>query len=85
MLESPNLFYVYLPNTSTGGCPGDSIPIYRLYDDRPDANHRYLPYQSIDWLNMRLLGWISEGYGPNAVAMCGAPGIFNEHRGFSGA
>jgi hypothetical protein len=76
ILESGAFFSAFLPNTSTGECPTGSRPIHRLYNDRADANHRYLPFQNLDWVELRLLGWIPEGYGSNAVVMCGAPGVF---------
>ena len=76
ILESPNFFYVYLPDTLTGECPQGTAPIYRLYDNRADADHRYIPFQNIDWLDNVGHGWVPEGYGPNAVVMCSAPGVF---------
>jgi hypothetical protein len=46
-----------------------TAPIYRLYDNRPDANHRYTTDAQIR-LAMIASGWIPEGYGPMGVVMC---------------
>ena len=39
--ETPNAFYIALPNTMTGACPAGTIPVYRLWNQRADSNHRY--------------------------------------------
>ena len=69
VLESPAVFSVGLPNTATGGCPPPSRPVYRLYNNRPDTNHRYTTDPAIR-AEMLARGWIAEGYGPQGVAMC---------------
>jgi len=69
ILESSNVFMVYLPNDTDGACPGTTTPIYRIYDDRADANHRYTTSLFVR-SQMIAAGWLPEGYGPNAVAMC---------------
>jgi serine protease len=67
--ESGDVFGVPLPNMIDGTCPAGTKPVFRLFNNRSDANHRYTT--SIDIRNqMRSLGWIAEGYGPEAVAMC---------------
>ena len=71
LLESSNVFQVYLPNPSTGSCPAGSVPIYRAWNGRTDSNHRYTA--SVATLNtMTARGYVAEGYGPGAmpVAMC---------------
>ncbi len=69
ILESSNVFMAYLPNATDGSCPGNTVSVYRLYDNRLDVDHRYTTLLSIrdQMLNA---GWIAEGYGANAVAMC---------------
>ena len=67
--ESADVFGVPLPDTIDGTCPAGTKPVFRLFNNRSDANHRYTT--SIDIRDqMRSLGWIAEGYGPEAVAMC---------------
>ncbi|CAH1082206.1 S8 family serine peptidase [Candidatus Nitrotoga sp. 1052] len=62
-------FYVKLPVNNT--CPVDTIPIYRLYNNRwmyNDSNHRFTA--DITEVNaMTLKNWVSEG-----LVMCGAGG-----------
>ena len=41
LLESSDVFRAYLPDTTTGACPGDTTPIFRLWNTRSDVNHRY--------------------------------------------
>jgi hypothetical protein len=67
--ESGNAFYVYLPDTSIGVCPQGTIPVYRVWNKRVDTNHRYTTGRSVRDA-MIALGWIAEGYGVDAVAMC---------------
>ena len=54
----------------SGNCPLESQPIYRLLNNRADVNHRYTTSTSLR-SQMIAKGWISEGYGPLGVAMCG--------------
>jgi hypothetical protein len=45
------------------------LPVYRFFDNRRDANHRY----SVDLSVRRAMqnrAWASEGSGPNGVAFC---------------
>jgi len=67
ILEEPNFFFLY--PTAAGNCATGSVPVYRVYSNRPDANHRY----SIDRAvrdEMTAKGWLAEGDGPDIVAMC---------------
>lgn len=60
------VFKVKMPDTI--GCPADSEPIYRSYNNRAnynDTNHRFSPWQQ-DIEALSSTGWIPEG-----VAMCG--------------
>jgi len=75
LLEASNVFQVYLPNTVTGACPANSVPIYRAWNNRADSNHRYTT--SLATLQpMVARGYIAEGYGSAAapVAMCSPTG-----------
>ena len=69
-LETRTAFYAYLPDRETGACPVPLRPVYRLWNQRPDTNHRYI----YDNLPMRIpmlqAGWIPEGRGPAGVAWC---------------
>ncbi len=67
--ESPNVFYIALPDVATGACPVGTTPVYRLFDNRVDANHRYAADRAAR-TDMLAHGYIAEGYGPDAVAMC---------------
>jgi hypothetical protein len=69
MFESPNVFEVLFPNTVDGSCPPGTLPVYRLYSNRIDAEHRYTTSLAI-WSQMIAMGWIAEGYGPIGVVMC---------------
>ena len=69
LLESDHAFSELLPDPVSGECPTGSRSLYSAYKDRHDANQRYSP--SIAVIHALVFdGWIAEGYGPNAVAMC---------------
>jgi hypothetical protein len=72
LLESPDVFQVWLPDASTGACPAGTVPIYRLFNNRSDANHRYTDNETTRQ-QMLSRGFVSEGYGPNGVAFCALP------------
>lgn len=68
LLESRAAFYV-VPADSIGNCRAGTLPVYRFFDNRNDANHRH----TIDLSVRRAMfnrGWAPEGIGPNAVAFC---------------
>jgi uncharacterized delta-60 repeat protein len=67
--ESANAFYVALPDTTTGVCPSGTTPVFRLWNHRIDSNHRYTTDPTVK-AQMIARGYIAEGYGPDAVAMC---------------
>jgi hypothetical protein len=67
--ESSSVFAVALPDAATGGCPDATVPLYRAYDNRADANHRYTTSMLLQ-SQMLGAGWIGEGVGPLAIAMC---------------
>jgi hypothetical protein len=67
--ETPAAFYIALPDTTSGACPGDSVPVYRLWNQRADSNHRYTADPATrDAMVAR--GYAPEGYGPQGVGMC---------------
>jgi photosystem II stability/assembly factor-like uncharacterized protein len=67
--ESPSVFEVYLPAAADGACPSATSPLYRVYNNRPDANHRYTTSLAVRQ-TMLAAGWTAEGYGNLGVAMC---------------
>jgi hypothetical protein len=69
LLESLNVFSVNLPSVPAGSCPAGSNPVYRLFNNRRDANHRYTQSLAVRAQMVRA-GWIPEGYGQDGVAMC---------------
>lgn len=67
VLEDATFMHMTLP--SDGACPGGTIAVYRLFDNRPDANHRYTSDPAVrDAMVAR--GWLAEGDGPERVVMC---------------
>ena len=69
LLESDNVFQINLPDMATGGCPAGTIPVYRLWNEQGDSNHRYTTSTAIK-AEMLAAGYRSEGYGPDGVVMC---------------
>lgn len=72
-LETSDAFEVYLPNRETGACPPATRKLYRAYNNRPDANHRYAFTHDIALRNLYPYGgplWTLEGYGEDTVVMC---------------
>ncbi|HEX8012155.1 MAG TPA: choice-of-anchor U domain-containing protein [Casimicrobiaceae bacterium] len=70
--ESPDVFQIALPDASTGACAVGTVPVYRVWNQRADSNHRYTASRTIrDQMVAR--GYAAEGYGPDAVIMCAAP------------
>ena len=67
--ETPSAFYIATPDPKTGACPVATVAVYRLWNGRIDSNHRYTVDPAIKAL-MIALGFIPEGYGADAVAMC---------------
>ena len=67
--ETPNAFYVALPDKTTGACPAATLPVYRLWNNRADSNHRYTTDRTVRDA-MLAKGYIAEGYGPDSVIMC---------------
>jgi hypothetical protein len=69
--ESGDVFAIDAPDPADGTCPLAALPVYRLYNNRADVNHRYTTSLAVR-AQMMNAGWIAEGYGPLAVAMCAA-------------
>lgn len=67
VLEDPQFMHLYLP--VAGVCPVGTTPIYRVFSNRPDANHRYMTDKAIRD-QMVAKGWLAEGDGPDLVVMC---------------
>jgi len=67
--ETANAFEMPLPDLVTGVCPVGSAPVFRLWNNRADSNHRYTT-SAAEKMRMVARGYVAEGYGPDAVAMC---------------
>jgi hypothetical protein len=66
-LEESNYMHMLLP--SAGVCPAGTTPVYRVFSNRPDANHRYMTSKVLrDQMVAR--GWLAEGDGDDLVVMC---------------
>jgi hypothetical protein len=70
--ETPATFYIGLPDTTTGACASGWTPVYRVWDNRSDTNHRYTTSATVRQ-QMLGQGWVAEGYGPSQVIMCAPP------------
>ncbi len=67
VLEDPQFMQMFLP--VVGNCPVSTTPVYRVFDNRPDANHRYTTDRTLrDQMVAR--GWLAEGDGQDLVVMC---------------
>jgi hypothetical protein len=67
VLEDPAFMYMILP--TNGACPAATTPVYRVFSNRPDANHRYMTDRALRD-QMVSQGWLAEGDGPDLVVMC---------------
>jgi hypothetical protein len=54
---------------AAGVCPAGMVSVYRVFSNRPDANHRYMTDRTVRD-QMVALGWLSEGDGPDEVVRC---------------
>jgi len=67
-LEQANAFYIQVPDLA-GNCPAKTLPVYRFFNNRRDANHRY----TVDLSQRRAMlnrAWAPEGNGSKSVAFC---------------
>ena len=72
-IETDKAFEIALPDLPTGTCAAGTIPVYRLWNNRTDSDHRYTADPAIKQ-QMVARGYVPEGFGPDGVAMCaGAP------------
>src|SRR5215472_1745150 len=55
----------------TGACPPNTVPVYRFWDGRPDAHHRWTISPDVR-KEMLARGWLPEGYGPDGGS-CARP------------
>jgi hypothetical protein len=67
-LETSAAFYIQTPD-GNGNCPSGTLPVYRFFNNRHDANHRYTVDLSVRRAMLNR-AWVPEGNGPNAVATC---------------
>ena len=67
VLEDPAFMYMILP--TAGACPAATTPVYRVFSNRADANHRYMTDRALRD-EMVSEGWLAEGDGPDLVVMC---------------
>jgi Repeat of unknown function (DUF5648) len=68
IVESSRIFDIYLPDVTTGACASGTTPVFRFFDPR-SGDHRYTTDTTLTPF-IRQAGWIAEGYGIDAVAMC---------------
>jgi len=45
---------------AAGVCPAATVPIYRVFSNRADANHRYMTDRAVR-AQMVAKGWLAEG------------------------
>jgi hypothetical protein len=67
VLEDPLYMHVFLP--AAGVCPAGTTQVYRVFSNRPDANHRYMTSRTLRD-QMVAQGWLAEGDGADQVVMC---------------
>ncbi len=67
-LERADAFFIQVPDAD-GRCPAKTLPVYRFFNNRRDANHRY----TVDLSTRRAMtnrAWAPEGYGVDSVVFC---------------
>lgn len=65
-LENAAAFYIEVPDAA-GACREGTIPVYRFFNNRQDANHRHTPDRSVRRAMVNR-SWVPEG--TNGVAFC---------------
>ena len=66
-LEAADFFRMLLP--VVGKCPPNTMPVYRVFSNRADANHRYMT-DTLIRTAMVAKGWLAEGDGADLIVMC---------------
>ena len=66
--ETPAAFYTQVPDTN-GTCPTGTLPVYRFFNNRHDANHRYTVDLSVR-RSMINRAWVPEGDGKTGDVFC---------------
>jgi hypothetical protein len=69
--ETAAAFFITLP--VVGECPTGTNPVYRVFSNRSDANHRYTSDRAVR-TQMANMGWTIEGDGADFVVMCAPAG-----------
>jgi serine protease len=67
-LETIAAFYVQFPDAA-GTCPSGTLPIYRFFNNRRDANQRHTADLSVRRAMINR-SWVPDGVGPTKVAFC---------------
>lgn len=67
VMEDGAFMAMRLPDA--GVCPFGSTPVYRVFSNRADANHRYMTDKATRTA-MLAKGWLAEGEGPDLTVMC---------------
>ncbi len=66
LLELSEAFWIEVPD-AFGNCRDGTLPIYRFFNNRQDANHRHTPDLSVRRAMVNR-GWVPEGAG--GIAFC---------------
>jgi hypothetical protein len=67
VLEDPRYMQMFVP--AAGACQPGTRPVYRVFNNRSDANHRYTTDRALRD-RMADAGWTLEGDGADRVVMC---------------
>jgi hypothetical protein len=70
--ESAAVFYIVLPDKTTGICPPGAHAVFRFLNNANGLHHRYTAEVDLRDTLIALGGWTQEGYGnpPAQVVMC---------------
>jgi hypothetical protein len=69
VFESPQVMVSVLPDLASGACPAGFLQVFRLWNQRPDNNHRFTTDRTVR-AAMIGQGFLAEGFGPEGVAFC---------------
>jgi hypothetical protein len=67
IFESDEVFRAFEVDPETGACAADTTSTFRLYNNRPDANHRYTDQVSVFHFMKLVKSYIPEGDGSPAL------------------